>query len=394
MRRGLTPRRSPRKEPASSARRSDAGGLLQSIRTAIAHSTEWIARRGWTWLMSVIVGMSGGVDSAVAAMLLKELGENVIGVTLHFSEHSACCDIRSTRRAKSQCEQLGIPWHSVDMKDIFTCRVVEPFWQAAAGGVTPNPCVFCNERVKWQGLLEVADEMHAGAIASGHYAGVVHSGDGDQICRGADQAKDQSYFLYRLSAEQRRRVIFPLAGRIKPEVLALASQRFDPGLVATRESQDLCFVEGSFSEEARRRLSCVPGDVVLMTGTVVGQHTGLASYTVGQRSGLGISAASRLYVVEKRHADNQLIVGPRSACMRSAFEAVDLKWQHIPTSKALRFGANIVTRYRSKPVNGCIDRVSEDRISVHLVEPLFAVTPGQAVVFYDDRRILGGGTIV
>ncbi len=136
---------------------------------------------------------------------------------------------------------------------------------------------------------------------------------------------------------------------------------FDPGLLASRESQDLCFVEGSFSEEARRRLSCVPGDVVLMTGTVVGQHTGLASYTVGQRSGLGISAASRLYVVEKRHADNQLIVGPRSACMRSVFEAVDLKWQHIPTSKALRFSANVVTRYRSKPVNGCIDRVSEDR---------------------------------
>lgn len=394
MRRGLTSRRSPRKEPVNSARRSNAGGFLQTIRTALGHSTSWIAPCGWTLLMSVIVGMSGGVDSAVSALLLKELGENVTGVTLHFSEHSACCDISSTRRAKAQCEQLGIPWHSVDMKDTFACRVVEPFWQAVAGGATPNPCVFCNERIKWQGLLEIADEMHADMIASGHYAGIVHSGNGDQICRGTDQAKDQSYFLYRLSAEQRRRVIFPLAGRIKREVLAFASQWFDPGLLASRESQDLCFVEGSFSEDARRHLSGTPGDVVLMTGAVVGRHKGLASYTVGQRSGLGISAASRLYVVEKRRAENQLVVGPRGACMRGVFEAVDLKWQHIPTSKALHFYANVVTRYRSKPVNGCIDRVSEDRISVHLTEPLFAVTPGQAVVFYDDRCILGGGTIV
>lgn len=344
--------------------------------------------------MSVVVGMSGGVDSAVSALLLKELGEQVIGVTLHFSEHSACCDISSTRRAKAQCEHLGIAWHSVDVKDAFDCQVVQPFWQAVAGGATPNPCVFCNERVKWQGLLDAADELHADLIASGHYAGIVHSGDGDQICRGMDQSKDQSYFLYRLSAEQRRRVLFPLTGRVKREVVELASRWFDPGLLASRESQDLCFVEGLFSEEVRRRLPLVPGDVVLTNGTVIGKHQGLASYTVGQRSGLGISAASRLYVVEKRHATNQLVVGLRSACMRDAFEAIDLKWQHLPTGKLLHFSADVVTRYRSKAVKGSIDRVSEDRVSIHLADSLFAVTPGQAVVFYDDLCILGGGTIV
>ncbi|MHB8108387.1 MAG: tRNA methyl transferase PRC-barrel domain-containing protein, partial [Candidatus Cryosericum sp.] len=236
-------------------------------------------------------------------------------------------------------------------------------------------------------MLDTADELHADMIASGHYAGIVHGGDGDQICRGTDQAKDQSYFLYRLSAEQRHRIVFPLAGRVKRDVLAFASRWFDPGLLASRESQDLCFVEDSFSEDARRHLSCMPGDVVLMNGAVVGQHKGLASYTVGQRSGIGISAASRLYVVEKRHTANQLVVGPRSACMRDEFEAVDLKWQHIPTGKMSHFSADVVTRYRSKPVNGCIDRVSGDRVSVHLTEPLFAVTPGQAVVFYDDRCI-------
>jgi tRNA-specific 2-thiouridylase len=344
--------------------------------------------------MSVVVGMSGGVDSAVSAVLLKELGEHVIGVTLHFSQHSACCDISSTRRAKAQCEHLGIAWHNVDVKDAFDCQVIQPFWQAVAGGATPNPCVFCNERVKWQGLLDVADELHADLIASGHYAGIVHSGDGDQICRGMDQAKDQSYFLYRLSAEQRRRILFPLAGRVKSDVVALASRWFSPDLLASRESQDLCFVEGPVSEEARRRLPSVPGDVVLTNGTVIGKHQGLASYTVGQRSGLGISAGSRLYVVEKRHATNQLIVGLRSACMRDAFEAIDLKWQHLPTGKSPHFGADVVTRYRSKPVKGSIDRVSEDRVSVHLADSLFAVTPGQAVVFYDNQSILGGGTIV
>ena len=338
--------------------------------------------------------MSGGVDSAVSALLLKELGEHVIGVTLHFSEHSACCDVGSTRRAKAQCEQLGIAWHSVDVKSIFALQVVEPFWQAVAGGATPNHCVFCNERVKWQGLLDTADELHADLIASGHYAGIVRSEDGDQICRGIDKAKDQSYFLYRLSVEQRRRVVFPLTGRVKSDVMALASRWFDPSLVARRESQDLCFIEGSFSEDARHHLSCLPGDVLLADGTRVGQHQGMASYTVGQRSGLGISSSSRLYVVEKRHTANQLVVGPRSACMRDEFEAVDLKWQHIPTGKMSHFSADVVTRYRSKPVNGWIDRVSEDRVSVHLTESSFAITPGQAVVFYDDRCILGGGTIV
>ncbi|MCX6097886.1 MAG: tRNA 2-thiouridine(34) synthase MnmA [Caldiserica bacterium] len=333
--------------------------------------------------MSVVVGMSGGVDSAVSALLLKELGEHVIGVTLHFSQHSACCDIASTRRAKAQCEHLGIAWHNVDMKDAFDCRVIQPFWEAVAGGATPNPCVLCNERVKWQGLLDAADELHADFIASGHYAGIVHSEDGDQICRGMDRAKDQSYFLYRLSAEQRRRVLFPLAGRVKSDVVALASRWFSSDLLASRESQDLCFVEGPVNEEVCRRLSCVPGDVVLKDGTVIGKHQGTASYTIGQRSGLGISAVSRLYVVEKRHDTNELVVGQRNACMRDVFEAIDLKWQHLPTGKSAYFRAK-----------GSVDRVSEDGVSVHLANSVFAVTPGQAVVFYDDQRILGGGTIV
>jgi tRNA-specific 2-thiouridylase len=133
---------------------------------------------------------------------------------------------------------------------------------------------------------------------------------------------------------------------------------------------------------------------VLTNGTVIGKHQGLASYTVGQRSGLGISATSRLYVVDKRHVTNQLVVGPRSACMRDVFEAVDLKWQHLPTGQSQHFTADVVTRYRSKPIKGRVDKASEDRVTIHLADSVFAVTPGQAVVFYDGRCILGGGTIV
>lgn len=344
--------------------------------------------------MSVVVGMSGGVDSAVSAALLKELGEQVIGVTLHFSQTSSCCDMGSVQRAKAQCEQLGIAWHEVDLEESFLCNVIEPFWHAMRDGATPNPCVLCNERVKWQGLLDVADELHADLIASGHYAGVIHSSDGDQICRGADSAKDQSYFLYRLSAEERRRALFPLEGRMKSDVVALAPRWFGTSILARHESQDLCFVEGPVRDEVTRRLPCLSGDIVLADGSVIGRHQGLAAYTIGQRSGLGISAASRLYVVAKHRETNQLIVGQRSECFSTLFEATDLKWQHIPTSMALAFSAGIVTRYRSKPVNGRINRVSQDRVLIRLTEPMFAVTPGQAVVFYDNRCILGGGTIV
>lgn len=344
--------------------------------------------------MSVIVGMSGGIDSAVSAALLRELGEQVIGVTLHFSPTSSCCDVGSVRRAKAQCEQLGIAWHEIDMEDLFRCQVVAPFWEAMRCGITPNPCVLCNERVKWQGLLNVAGELHADLIATGHYAGIVHTVDGDQICRGTDSTKDQSYFLYRLSAEERRRALFPLSGRMKSEVVSLASLWFSPDLLARHESQDLCFVEGSVHNNSTCLLPSGSGNIVLVDGTLIGRHKGLSSYTVGQRSGLGISAASRLYVVEKRTEKNELVVGQRGDCQCDTFEAADLKWQHIPTSTSVSFSADVVTRYRSKPIKGGVNRISEDRVSVHLAEPVFAVTPGQAVVFYDGRYILGGGTIV
>ncbi|MEN6550377.1 MAG: tRNA 2-thiouridine(34) synthase MnmA [Candidatus Cryosericum sp.] len=344
--------------------------------------------------MSIVVGMSGGTDSAVAALLLRDAQEQVIGVTLHFSDRSHCCDLASTRRARAQCEHLGIPWHQIDMSLLFESEVVIPFWRGIAAGGTPNPCLLCNERVKWQGLLDAAHQLGADLVASGHYAGIVHSPDGDLICRGKDAAKDQSYFLYRLSPEVRKRAVFPLAGRLKRDVKSLAAESFPAELLAQRESQDLCFLVDSLAVETRRRVGGPPGPVLLSDGTVVGRHEGLASYTIGQRSGLGISSGERLYVVEKRQSDNQLIVGTRSECMRDTFEVAELRWQHLPTARLETFTSDVVTRYRARPVTADVKRLSDDRALIHTSVPVFAVTPGQAAVFYQDRFVLGGGTIV
>ena len=344
--------------------------------------------------MSVVVGMSGGIDSAAAAALLVDLGEKVTGVTLHFSSISACCDVDSVTRAKAQCRFLGIPWHEVDLQEVFRMRVIEPFWRGVREGLTPNPCVYCNEMVKWEGLLGVARELSADFIATGHYAGIVRSVDGDQICRGKDSAKDQSYFLYRLTAEQRRRATFPLAGRTKDQVRDFASQRFAPDLLASRQSQDLCFVRGSVSDAAKQELPPKPGNIVLADGAIVGRHNGLHAYTIGQRSGLAVSSSHRLYVLGKRIEQNQLVVGFRDECLRDKLEAADLRWQHVPTEASASFTADVVARFRTKPVRGKIERISRDRVVVCLNEPIFGVTPGQAVVYYDTDRILGGGTIV
>ena len=344
--------------------------------------------------MSIVVGMSGGTDSAVAALLLKEAQEQVTGVTLHFSDRSHCCDLASTQRARAQCELLGIPWHQIDMSLLFGSEVVTPFWRGIAAGDTPNPCLLCNEHVKWQGLMDAAHQLGADLVASGHYAGIVHSPDGDLICRGADAAKDQSYFLYRLSPEVRKRVVFPLAGRLKGQVKSLAAESFPPELLAKRESQDLCFLVDSLAVETRRRVGGAPGPVLLSDGTVIGRHEGLASYTIGQRSGLGISSGERLYVVEKRQSDNQLIVGTRNECMRDTFEVAELRWQHLPTARLQTFASDVVTRYRARPVTADVKRLSNGRALVHTYAPVFGVTPGQAAVFYQDRFVLGGGTIV
>ena len=344
--------------------------------------------------MSIVVGMSGGTDSAVAALLLREAGEPVIGVTLHFSDRSACCDLGSTRRARAQCEHLGIPWHQVDICRLFESEVVTPFWQGIAAGATPNPCLLCNERVKWQGLMDAARQLGADFVASGHYAGIVHSADGDLICRGADAGKDQSYFLYRLSPEVRKRAVFPLAGRLKRDVKSLAAESFPQELLAQRESQDLCFLVDSLTVETRRRVGGAEGPVILSDGTVLGRHEGLASYTIGQRRGLGISSAERLYVVEKRQSGNQLVVGPRNECMRDTFEVAELRWQHLPTARLETFTSDVVTRYRSRPVTADVKKLFDDRALVHTTVPVFGVTPGQAAVFYQDRFVLGGGTIV
>jgi len=188
-------------------------------------------------------------------------------------------------------------------------------------------------------------------------------------------AKTSRISCIRLSAEVRKRAVFPLAGRLKRDVKSLAAESFPQELLAQRESQDLCFLVDSLAAETRRRVGGAEGPVVLGDGTVLGRHEGLASYTIGQRSGLGISSAERLYVVEKRQSGNELVVGPRSECMRDTFEVKELRWQHLPTARLQTFACDVVTRYRARPVAADVERLSEDTAFVRTAVPVFGVTP-------------------
>jgi tRNA-specific 2-thiouridylase len=344
--------------------------------------------------MSIVVGMSGGVDSATAAALLKELGEDVVGVTLFFSPTSSCCDLAATARARAQCEYLGIRWHHVDVREAFEQEIVERFWTQTLSGETPNPCVWCNEVIKWRSLLSVAAAIGADRVATGHYARIERSARGVRLCRASDRAKDQTYFLYRLTEEQRSRTVFPLAGMTKQQTVDRSAEFFPAAVTAKRESQDLCFLTGGLRNGVLARHIAVPGEVVDKQGNVLGCHDGLALHTIGQRSGIGVSASHPLYVVGKDARANRLVVGRRDDCMLSSFRVHSLQWSDLPTATPTEFDADVVVRYRAAPVRAHVTRIAPDMMTVDLMVSVFAATPGQSAVFYENDAILGGGIIV
>ena len=344
--------------------------------------------------MSIVVGMSGGVDSAIAAALLRDLGEDVVGVTLLLSPTSSCCDLAATARARAQCEHLGIRWHHVDVRTAFDRDVVGRFWTGTLLGHTPNPCVWCNEAVKWHSLSEVALAVGADRIATGHYARIERGIRGVRLCRAADAAKDQSYFLYRLAEDERRRTVFPLAGMTKQQTIDRSAELFPAACTASRQSQDLCFLPAGLRSDVVPAHGASPGQIVDKHGSVLGMHVGLARYTVGQRRGISISAAQPLYVTGKDVVTNRLVVGGRDECMSSTFRVHSLAWGDLPTAASAEFHADVVVRYRATPVRAHVTRIAQDLLSVDLATDVFAVTPGQSAVFYENDAVLGGGIIV
>lgn len=349
----------------------------------------------------VMVAMSGGVDSSVAAALLVQQGHEVVGVTMKLldlpegiEDERTCCSVEAVRRARAVCHRLGIPHYTLNFTAVFRQSVVEPFVAEYAWGRTPNPCLNCNAVVKWEELRRRAKGVGCEYLATGHYARV-EIGEGRwRLRRGLDPEKDQSYALYGLSQEALAGTRLPLGELRKTQVREYAA-RLELPTAETPESQDICFIpEGDYREFLRGRVGFTPGPIVNERGEVVGEHEGLAGYTVGQRRGLAIGGGEVLYVLRKRLKDNCLVVGPREALERRSVTLEAVNWVSRPGPEVGgRIEAEIELRYRGEAVPGTVTALADGRARVELRRHTQAVAPGQAAVFYEGDVLLGGGII-
>lgn len=351
----------------------------------------------------VLVGMSGGVDSSVAALLLKQQGYEVIGVTLNLwsyegrqEPYNECCSLE----VRAVAQQLGIEHHFIDAGKEFKERVIDAFLAEHAQGRTPSPCGRCNRLVRFPVLLELADRFGCEYLATGHHARIAVEDGIYYLLTSKDPLKDQSYFLYGLTQSQLKRIFFPVGDLLKSEVWQIARAH---NLVAARkpESMDLCFIpKGDYRAYLRERLDSAlvePGEIVDTTGRVVGRHEGLAFYTIGQRQGLGIAVGRRVYVVGFDYEKNRLIVGDERALFSEGLIATDVNFVYPPDltlGKGLEERSiTVKIRYRSPPVPATLELLEDGRVRVRFAQPQRAVTPGQIAVFYEGERVLGGGVI-
>ncbi|MCS6770949.1 MAG: tRNA 2-thiouridine(34) synthase MnmA [Kiritimatiellae bacterium] len=343
----------------------------------------------------VAVGMSGGIDSSVAAALLSEQGWEVIGLTLHmFKEGSRCCSLEDVQRARRVCDALGIRHYTLNVVEEFERKIIRPFAAAYSAGLTPNPCILCNRLFKFGVLIERALALGCDFVATGHYVRIERTAGGVCLRRGLDPRKDQSYFLHRLTQEQLQLCVFPLGELTKEQVRRIAAEKGLP-IQGMRETADLCFITDAgpaplvekYHPEVRRE-----GPIVDSSGRIVGTHRGVHRYTIGQREGLGIAAPHRLYVRELLPETNTLVVGRREEVLRDSCIVEDIFWQ---SGREPDFGVALTVRlrYQHSGVAAQLERLDARRARVKFAEPQFAVTPGQAAVFYAGDTLLGGGWI-
>jgi len=344
----------------------------------------------------VVVGLSGGVDSSVAAALLVQQGYDVVGLTLWLMKGKGQCCSEGMVDAAAICEQLGIPHEIVDSRDRFQREIVDYLVTGYGAGITPLPCSQCNKAVKFGPMLDYAREiLGATHVATGHYAQVRYDTDRDrvQLLRAVDRNKDQSYFLYDLPQAVLASLIFPLGSQPKTDTRRIASEL---GLKTANkpESQDLCLVEshGSMRTFLDQYLAPKTGEIVDLDGRVLGQHNGIHHYTIGQRRGIGVAAAQPLYVIGLDVARNQVIVGDRSQATRPDCTVRQVNWVSIaepPTPIA----TTVQIRYRTPAIPATILPLPDARAKIIFKEPQFGVTPGQAAVWYEGDCLLGGGII-
>ncbi|MBD2652154.1 tRNA 2-thiouridine(34) synthase MnmA [Synechocystis sp. FACHB-383] len=344
----------------------------------------------------VVVGLSGGVDSSVAAALLHRQGYGVVGVTLWLMKGKGQCCSEGLVDAASICEQLGVPHEIVDTRDLFQNHIIDYLVQGYGEGVTPLPCSQCNKAVKFGPMLQYAQQsLGIDKIATGHYARIRFNEDSQryELLRAVDRQKDQSYFLYDLSQEILAATLFPLGEQTKTVTRQLAAE-FDLSTAEKKDSQDLCLIEahGSMRDFLDKYIAPKAGEIVDLSGVVLGHHEGIHHYTIGQRKGLGIAAAEPLYVVKLDPVMNRVIVGDRQSAGSGECYVQRLNWVSIPEPTA-PIRCEVQVRYRSAPVT--VNAIPWDDQQIKLVfdEPQFGITPGQAAVFYDGDRVLGGGII-
>lgn len=345
---------------------------------------------------AVAVAMSGGVDSAVVAALMADCGAVVFGITARMTrEYSRCCADEDIARAVEMCRQLGIKHYIVDVCDEFDEAVIDPFMASYIGGKTPSPCVNCNRSIKFGALLGRALELGADALATGHYARLEDTDGTVYLRRGIDAAKDQSYFLARLSAAQLRRSLFPLGSLHKAEVVDLAEKFGLKKARRSKESQDLCFVvEGTHGEwiDLRSFDTRGQGDIVDCDGNVVGHHRGIHHYTIGQRKGLGVALGYPVYVIGIDVDANRIIVGNREMSLNCDFVLRDVCWNIGDAAEGKRLLCQV--RYNHRAADCTLGGEIDGLLHASFDEPQFAITPGQLAVFYDGDLVAGSGWIV
>ena len=351
-------------------------------------------------MTKVVVAMSGGVDSSVAAALLKQQGYEVIGIMLRLwsepgkEDSNRCCTPDSMAQARRVAAKLDIPFYVVDAKNVFRETVVQYFLDGYARGETPNPCLLCNRQIRWTFLLDHALALGADFMATGHYVRRKEDGGKIALLRAVDPSKDQSYVLHVLTQEKLQRALFPVGEYPKTEIRRIA-ESFGLPTASRPDSQDLCFLAGEDYRNFLQRNAADmlrPGEIVTRDGRVVGQHNGLPNYTIGQRKGLGAASPVPLYVLDKDAGTNTVIVGTQDELGTRELIAKDVNWirGEAPTEP---FRAEVKIRYTARPAWAWVTPLDGDQARVQFDAPARDVTAGQAAVFYVEEEVLGGGII-
>ena len=349
----------------------------------------------------ILAAMSGGIDSSVAALLLARDGWDVIGISMDLHESpeaprkrdAAGCSVDNLYDARRVCDLLGIPYYVLNLREEFRREVIDPFMKEYRSGRTPNPCVLCNEHLKFRALLRKADELGAIGVATGHYAVIRREPDGRcRLFAAPDASKDQSYFLYSLDSGRLHRILFPVGEMSKKQVREIAS---DAGLPVhqKKESQDICFVsDESYAMFMKRNgIREEKGRFTDLEGNFLGEHKGIVHYTIGQRKGLGISSREPLYVMSIDAEKNEVVLGPQSGTFSDGAVVAHPSFvAGAPPAEEFRAIARIRYRHPGAP---CTVRVAGDRLDAKFDKPQQSVTPGQALVLYQEDEVLGGGRI-